>query len=109
MPRRLTPCPEHGCPTLTTGGRCDEHARPPWAGSTRSARLPSNWGFIRRKVLRRDTYICHVCGRTGADEVDHLEAGDNHALTNLAAIHRSCHAKKSAAEGHAARRGKAPQ
>lgn len=74
-----------------------------WEGSTRSARLPANWPTIRRRILRRDRGICHVCGRPGADQVDHIQAGDNHDPSNLAAIHDTpCHRAKSAHEGGAA-------
>jgi 5-methylcytosine-specific restriction enzyme A len=75
-----------------------------WDDSTRSARLPANWPAIRARVLRRDRGICHVCGRPGADQVDHLVAGDDHSDANLAAIHdRPCHRRKSSAEGNDAR------
>lgn len=82
--------------------------RPAWRNSTRASRLPPNWfSVIRPAVFRRDGRICHVCGQDGADDVDHLRAGDDHALDNLAPIHswrtpQRCHAKKSAAEGAAA-------
>lgn len=78
-------------------------ARRPWAGSTRRARLPKNWAVLRRRVLARDHGICHACHQPGATEVDHLEPGDNHNLTNLAAIHTACHNAKSSREGVAAR------
>jgi 5-methylcytosine-specific restriction protein A len=80
-----------------------------WRGSNRSARLPSDWAS-RIVPLVFATYgdHCHVCGQPGADEVDHVRAGDDHSLTNLRPIHgrgtpQRCHARKSSAEGNAAR------
>lgn len=79
-----------------------------WAGSDRSARLPGDWPAICRRILARDKGICHVCLQPGADQVDHVEAGDDHSDANLAAIHDDpCHRAKSAAEGVAARRARA--
>lgn len=75
-----------------------------WQTSTRRQRLPKDWPAIRRRILRRDAYVCHVCGQPGADQVDHIIRGDDHSDTNLAAIHDNpCHRRKSSAEGHAAR------
>jgi 5-methylcytosine-specific restriction protein A len=74
-----------------------------WENSTRRQRLPADWDRRQRYVLRRDHRICHVCKKPGADEVDHVKAGDDHSYSNLAAIHRRpCHARKSAREGQAA-------
>lgn len=79
-----------------------------WAGSTRRHRLPPHWADTVARILRRDHRICHICGRPGADAVDHVIPGDNHDDTNLAAIHQDlppyCHRTKSAQEGVAARR-----
>ena len=71
-----------------------------WTGE-RKARLPNNGPQIRRQILQRDEGICHVCRLPGADEVDHVVAGDNHAVENLAAIHDDpCHRAKSARKGN---------
>jgi 5-methylcytosine-specific restriction protein A len=76
----------------------------PWATSTRRLRLPREWPKIRAYILERDGHVCHVCHRPGADQVDHVVAGDNHHETNLAAIHSwPCHLRKSSAEGNAAK------
>lgn len=75
-----------------------------WRTSTRRSRLPANWPAIRQAVLLRDHSTCHVCGQADADEVDHIESGDDHTPANLAAIHSDpCHRNKSSAEGHRAR------
>lgn len=74
-----------------------------WKGE-RKSRLPKEWRKIRLYILERDNRVCYICGMPGADQVDHMIAGDNHSETNLAAIHDDpCHRLKSAREGHAAR------
>ena len=80
--------------------------------SARAQRLPSNWQTLRIRVLRRDRYKCQAVMSTGnrclepANQCDHIEAGDNHDLDNLEALCRWHHARKSSAEGAAARRPK---
>jgi len=80
-----------------------------WQGSDRRSRLPSDWKATRRTVLARDGYRCCAvlvdgtrCAEAGTD-VDHIIAGDDHSLTNLQLLCRWHHARKSTAEGHAAR------
>jgi 5-methylcytosine-specific restriction enzyme A len=81
-----------------------------WAGSTRRGRLPTDWPDRVRRVKARDKGICYLCEQPGADTVDHIVPGDDHALTNLAAVHDRnpphCHRAKSSAEGAAARKTK---
>lgn len=80
-----------------------------WAGSTRRARLPANWRTeLRPEAHRRNpTHICHVCGETGGDYLDHKNPGDDHSQENLDWIHDAvpphCHRYKSSAEGNAAK------
>lgn len=75
-----------------------------WFDSQRVHRLPSNWRELRRECFSLYGDICHVCHKPGADDVDHLHAGDNHSLANLRPIHNNpCHRRKSAQEGVAAR------
>lgn len=80
-----------------------------WEGtSDRRARLPHDWAIRRLRILRAAGYRCEVRGEEGpcgepANEVDHIEAGDNHDPSNLRAICRWHHARKSSAEGAAAR------
>jgi 5-methylcytosine-specific restriction endonuclease McrA len=106
MPRRPpTPCSTPGCDQLLDlGQRCPVHYVP-WAGSTRRKRLPRNWPQIRRRVLTRDAHLCYLCGGHATD-VDHVVRGDDHDPSNLAAICRTCHNRKSGREGNAARNAK---
>ena len=63
MSRGHTVCATDGCPELAGPGRnrCPAHDPGPWAGSTRSARLPANWRTtLRPFVLERDGYRCTV-------------------------------------------------
>ena len=109
MTRAASVCPVPGCPELRP---CPHHPRPrtnrqPWASSTRLGRLPKDWPATRARILRRDRRICWICGGPGADAVDHVIPGDDHAETNLRAVHDRlpphCHRRKSSIEGHAAR------
>ncbi|MGH9281636.1 MAG: HNH endonuclease [Acidimicrobiales bacterium] len=103
MPTRAArPCPEPGCPELTTGGRCPRHARPAWRNSTRDQRLPDDWPDRRLRILNRDGHTCQVrfsvCAGL-ATEVDHIIPGDDHSDANLQAICTPCHRLKSSSEG----------
>lgn len=83
--------------------------------SDRAPRLPSDWSTRRVRVLRRDGYRCMARDSTGArcgqpaNQVDHIVAGDDHSLDNLQSLCRWHHARKSSAEGAAARRPRARQ
>jgi 5-methylcytosine-specific restriction endonuclease McrA len=70
----------------------------PYANSDRAKRLPGDWGSVRRKVLRRDRWLCYICG-AAANEVDHVVPGDDHDPSNLSAICHPCHLSKSGHEG----------
>ena len=63
------------------------------AGSTRK------WRKLRAFVLARDNGICHICGRAGANSVDHLVPrahGGSDDPANLAAAHKSCNEARGA-------------
>ena len=81
-----------------------------WANSNRKAELPSDWTTRRIRVLRRDGDKCQARDSTGAlclapaNQVDHVDRGNNHDESNLQALCRWHHARKSSAEGLAARR-----
>lgn len=103
-----TPCIENNCPHhAVKAGRCQEHQRPAWYGSTRTSRLPKDWATRRLIVMRRDQGICHICRQPGADTIDHITQGDDHTLENLAPIHDRvaphCHRYKSSKEGNEAK------
>lgn len=76
-----------------------------WRGSQRVNRLPPGWyRRIRPLVFQAYGDICHLCGRPGANIVDHVIAGDDHSLANLRPAHDDpCHRRKSAQEGVQAR------
>jgi 5-methylcytosine-specific restriction endonuclease McrA len=67
-----------------------------------------------RFILRRDRFVCYVCGLEGADQADHVipiaEGGANHTENGRAIHAEPCHATKSrqeAARGYARHRAKA--
>lgn len=85
----------------------------PWDTSDRKAELPPDWQARRIRVLRRDGYKCQArdsrgvkCGAP-ANQCDHIVHGNNHDEDNLQALCRWHHARKSSAEGNAARRPRA--
>lgn len=63
---------------------------------------PSDWKRTVARIIRRDGALCYVCGRPGADTVDHVTPvaeGGTHRDGNLRAIHRApCHAAKTERE-----------
>ena len=78
-----------------------------WSTNKRSRDTSSHaWRRQRVVILMRDRGVCHVCHLAGATEVDHIvpvSLGGTDDPSNLAAICSPCHAKKSSAEGNAAR------
>lgn len=75
----------------------------------RQRALPPDWQTIRREVLDRDDRRCQLNGPrcTGlATEVDHIGDNLNHDETNLRAACRTCHAQRSATQGHEAMRAR---
>lgn len=75
-----------------------------WQGSTRKARLPENWSYLRGLVLDRDGGRCTEpgCGWPATD-VDHIVPGDDHSLGNLRSLCAGHHRRKSSSEGGRAR------
>ena len=98
MPRKWGPCAEPRCPVLCDTTYCTDHRPAAYATSTRRERLPVDWSKLRRLVFKRDGYVCHVCHGYGK-RVDHVIAGDDHRLSNLAPICLECDQRKSGHEG----------
>jgi 5-methylcytosine-specific restriction endonuclease McrA len=100
-------CSEPDCPELQP---CPTHARKPWESSRRRDHTVSGWEQQRRaqRVMRRHDGICHVCGRPGSDQVDHvipLEHGGPDTEDNLRPIHtKPCHDEKTRREAQQGRR-----
>ena len=75
-----------------------------WApGGKRMAELPTNWRTIRRQVIARDR-VCVFCGERGTD-VDHIERGQDHSLSNLRLLCHTCHMKRTGRDGGQTPRG----
>ncbi|MCK5921100.1 MAG: HNH endonuclease [Methylococcales bacterium] len=65
----------------------------------------AQWKRVRKKVLRRDNYLCQVCRREVATQVDHVtpafrlgSAREELDPGNLQAICAPCHKIKSMRE-----------
>lgn len=99
MTRAAKICSAPDCPNLQP---CPDHAKVPWADSTRRSRLPPGWEKLRRYVLQRDP-ICKVCDDALSVIADHIIPGDDHRPENLQGICKRCHDAKTQAEAAAAR------
>lgn len=73
-------------------------ARAHHTAKTTERGLGWEWQKRRKRVLRRDNYLCQPCKREGrltpATEVHHIKAraeGGGHELENLLSICSSCH------------------
>ena len=113
MPRKpKRPCSFPGCPKLTDGRFCEEHAKEEAKRYEKYDRDPA----VRRRYGRawkriRDSYVethplCERCLELGVlvptEEVHHkvpLSEGGTHSRTNLISLCKSCHAKIHAERG----------
>lgn len=113
-PTTLLP-PHHPHPTRYPGHM-------PWTTSNRRQRLPKNWNKLRSEVLAKAKYRCqgldpvatppptttriwrrghrwhHPACDMRATDVDHINAGDDHELSNLQALSHACHTAKTTHE-----------
>jgi 5-methylcytosine-specific restriction enzyme A len=76
-----------------------------WETSDRRGRLPKDWPAIRVRVKRRDKGLCQeispdtglICGEPGTD-VDHINPGDDHSMSNLQLLCGWHHERKTIRE-----------
>ena len=103
MPKAPRRCPATGCTNLIRHDKyCPDHTQI-WAGSDRGKRTShSSWRSLRERILERDNWTCYLCGRPGADTVDHIISvarGGTDDPANLAAVHDRnaphCHRAKT--------------
>ena len=107
MPRRpKRPCSFPGCPKLTDGRFCEEHARAEARRYEKYQRDPQArkrygkaWTVIRKAYAAGHPF-CEVClseGRyTPTEAVHHikpLSQGGTHDISNLKAVCKACHAR----------------
>lgn len=106
--RRLKPCAEPGCPTLTEGLRCPKH------GGTVDGRRPSSaaMGYgarhrqWRAQILARDPWCktCLVARSTVADHIVPIRQGGAHFdLENGQGQCDTCHQRKRQRESEQAK------
>ena len=106
------PCRYPGCPKLTDGLYCEEHAKvmqQHYEKFTRGYSSGKRYGRAWKRI--RDSYVkthpfCEQCFEKGiivpVDEVHHkkpLSEGGSHDRSNLISLCKSCHAKIHAERG----------
>lgn len=90
-------------------GRCEGHQREPWASSKNKSRhergYDSAWDKRRKRILKRDNYLCQPCKEEGiytkAKAVDHKKPksqGGGDEDENLQSICDPCHKEKTIKE-----------
>lgn len=111
--RTLRPCRHCRSAHRNDNGYCDKHQSLVVAGweRTRKGRTTTERGYgwkwqqLRKRILKRDEYLCQTCLRRGryerGTEVDHILAksqGGADVAANLEAICYECHTEKTAVE-----------
>ena len=106
------PCSFPGCPRLTNGRFCEEHAKAEAKRYEQYDRDPETrrrYGRVWKRI--RDAYVqqhpvCELCQRDGrlvtTEEVHHkvpLAEGGTHDRNNLISLCKACHAKIHAERG----------
>jgi 5-methylcytosine-specific restriction endonuclease McrA len=59
--------------------------------------MPKGWRQTVDYVIWRDNWVCHLCGKDGADTADHIipvSRGGSDELENLRAAHKTCNRKR---------------
>ena len=72
--------------------------------SARTSPLPKGWGAIRRRILKRDGFVCTltlggVRCTAPATDVDHIDDPADHSDANLRSLCGPHHRQRSAAQG----------
>lgn len=103
---------EHYCSIECMGERYKDRlsgdGNPRWKGGHAVDMYPSDWSTIRESILKRDGYVCQVCGMGDDEHIDEFEQGlhvhhivplseggtnENENLISLCALcHRDAHA-----------------
>ena len=106
------PCSYPGCPELTDGRFCEQHAKEEskrYEQYDRDPAIHKRYGHAWKRI--RDRYIaahplCEQCKKEGritpAEEVHHilpLSHGGTHSEDNLMALCKSCHSRITAEMG----------
>jgi 5-methylcytosine-specific restriction enzyme A len=76
-----------GCGRPTTGSRCADC----------DGRLPGwEWERRKRRILRRDRWICAICGGLAAtvDHIRPISAGGSNDPANLRSLCLDCHLER---------------
>jgi 5-methylcytosine-specific restriction endonuclease McrA len=111
-PRKARPgqrCQDCGAPAAATARRCQAchlanvrrqaHGRTRDHSQTPNPRATYRWRRLSAAILSRST-TCWICGRPGADSVDHLTpiaaGGDPFDPANLAPAHTVCNSARAA-------------
>ena len=106
------PCARPGCPNLTHGRYCDDHAKEDMRNYNRHERDPStnklygrDWKKIRAAFLSANP-LCEMCKDNGkfapaiiAHHKIKLTNGGTNAKDNLASLCESCHSRLHAEQG----------
>lgn len=119
MPRRpLRPCRSKGCSEVhrNSNGYCETHKSEAaaWVRKKEGIRALTGrpWRRLRDRILERDKHLCQCeeCKSEGritlAEEVDHIipiSQGGTDKESNLRAISKECHKKKTMRESLMAR------
>ena len=115
-------CRKPGCVrSISSPGFCEKHLNTSdgWSHTNRASSSARGydwkWRKTRDSIMERDSGLCQHCLEQGllipAAEVDHIVSranGGNDDSTNLQAICRSCHSKKTNREKSSSSRGGYP-
>lgn len=84
-------CAWRGCPKLTQTTYCTEHARQ--KDRARGSKIERGYDqqyLDNRKAILAEWPSCALCGKPGANSVDHIVPGGGSDMSNLRPAHLSC-------------------